>query len=974
MEHSSHAHPLPDGHDVSLRQQSVSAYASCTITSQPASQDEDLSQQSRRLQLRNIGFRGPVLPFRRISPLYGASIEAFRPVSNENSPASARKRSLYGEELPFSPVNILQEIHNSTRKKRAASRPVIPAIFDDNAGNGEVSDDASPTSWYKGGSNDCSPAVTPVNMMKLREGSLNQRTPPPLSSPLAKHVKGQSLNRLDLCSASTEASKYIEHLESQLASANAQLISPTTSKKRAAKLRVLTTENRNLRHEIKDWEKEFDARLQEEKDRRYEIDMEFRSRIRALEDDMELKDARIAELEWELGGMRVKVRDAEGLEEANVSLEKRIDVLTSLLVQSPTTLEAQSTTTSPNKGNRDPLKRTPRPRSMVPRMPSSYGDVRPSLGTVSESTFWHSKSYGPSSSIAETPETHNETILDDRVFQSPTFDEGMRSPDCVRHSRRSSFFDSRSRASTFYRSAPSSASRPNSIRSSGSFGPSSWGLPFPDESVPKSPNRQRKMRRFPSGSSTLRPLILPTAAAVPSLPASAPIYPSIEATARQYISELSLDPTTAFLSRPLDSSPFSHPNQRIRPRSTSEAQEQTLQRLEGKFGDTGRSNGSWASRPTPSVPGEPSIEFAEIPAEKRKRRSRPRSLQKELEQANVEHTEDRDAEAGSPEALEVNMPNADAKDEYGQILIGTDPTPSKLALSNARLRLRRPSKDSDITPKPAKVSPPGTVISPWAKEPRQSTTLAAEHAHGLFSRLISLVSQAKQDPIVLARRLLSNAWALGSKQLGGIGWWLLGLLYHRSKWRERDQAADSGIVEDNSTKDFDWHHFSAEASRSRTAEHYFRDYGGTNKRDTWMSPPHVQRSQIVPPFASSPPSRIQPHLFPCEDCVEPSCRRTLRLWFQFSLGIVLAVGLAVKNGPATLLISQARHQFPPHEQTRLLKQGQRQRQEHAQDILLEHADQTFRRSQSSHESNGMDSGYGSITFAETLGPADFEDR
>lgn len=982
QDHSIHAHPLPNARDASSRQQSVSAYASCTITSQPHAsppQNEDLSQQSKRLQLRNIGFRGPVLPFRRISPLYGASIEAFRPTNNESSPASAEKRTLYGEDLPYSPVNILQEIHNSTKRKRAAPRPATPAIFEENRGHGKVNNDASQTSWYKEGSNDCSPAAlvaTPVNMMKLPEGSFNQRTPPPLSSPLAKHVKGHSLNRFEVRSASAEASKYIEHLESQLTSANAQLTSPATSKKRAAKLRALTTENRNLRHEISNWETGFDARLQEEKDHRYEVDMELRSRIRALEDDMEWKDARIVELEWEVDSMRVKVRDAEGLEEANVSLEKRIDVLTSMLVQSPTKLEARSMTTLPKKENRDPFKQTPMPRSMLPRIPSSSGDARPSLDTVCESTFWHPESCGPSSRIAETPETHNETILEDRIFQSPTFDEGMRSPDSARHSRHSSFVDSRSRASSFYRSTPSSASRPNSFRSSGSFGPTSWGLPYPDESVIKSANKQRKMRRFPSGSSTLRPLILPTATIVPSSPVSAPTYPSIDATARRNISEVSLDPTTAFLSRPLDSSPFStqmiqHP----RPRSTSEAQEQTLRALEGNIGC---SNDSWASRPTPSVPGEPFIEFEKIPSEKRKRRSRPQSLQKELEQANIEQTEGGHAELGIREHLEDGLLPSGGDDQSGQFLIRTDSSPCKEFLPNSHLRVRRPSRDSDVTPKPTKVALPDAITSHQPIKTRPSNALNPEHAHGIYYRLTNLISQTKQDPLVLARRLLANAWIRGSKQLGGMGWWLLGLIYHRSKWRERDRAADSGIVEDTSTKDFDWQHFSAEASRSRIAEHYFRDYGGTDRRDTWMSPPHISQGRpdfrIIPPFAPSPPSRIEPHLFPCEDCVEPSSRRTLRLWFQFSLTIVLAVGLAVKNGPGTLLISQSPHPHDPNEQTSLLQQGQRRRQQPTQDLLLDHADESSQPSQNSHDSNGMDSGYGSITFAETLGPADFEDR
>jgi len=982
MEHSSHAHPLPDGRNASSAGRPEPSYASCTIISSPTlasqQQNEGLNQQTRRLQLRNTGFRGPVLPFRRISPLLGAStngIEPFtRPVNNEDSPSSFEKRMLYGEDMPQSPVNILQEIHNiSTRRKRASPRPGFEAIFEDSTITGK--DDASETSWYNEGSNNCSPvtsAMTPARMNQLREVSLNRRTPPLLSSPLVEHVKGRKSTRVKNRSASSETATYIEHLESELASALAKLElqpSPKTSKLRAGKLRTLTTENRSLKHENAGWEKRFDARIQEERDKRLETDLELRSRMRILEDELEMKDARTAELQWEVESMRVRIRDLEGLEEINLSLERRIEVLTNLLVQSPTKPDVSSASTSPVK--LDPSKRTSRPRSMLPRIPPSPGGLRLSLATVSESAIGRSKSLGSSSSIVESPEDTPEEQGCGENLRSPTCNQGTMSP---RYTRQSGSFDGKSRASASFRSATSSTSRPLSMRSSGSFRPISWDLP---EQEPKSTIRQRKMRRFPSGSSSLKPLILPSATVVPSLPASALIRPSIEATARQDLSAVSLDPTTAFLSTFGDDSTHSTPDQPGYERSTSWAQEQTLKALEGKLKDIDShvNDDRQESLSLSPEEGEQSMGFREIPTDKSKRLSRPRSLQKELEEAEIEQAAGAQAEADPSGSYEDGLIPVEDDEESGQTITGMDPTPSKPPLSALHTQQQRLAVNSKSIPYSIQQQIPLSCTPASSLKAPSSTALTSEHAHGLFSRLTNVITQTKQDPYVLARRLLANAWSQGSKRLGGMAWWLLGLVYG-TRWRKRKRRADNGIVEPDSTRDFDWQHFSAQASRSRTAEHYFRDYGGVlNNRESWLSPPHVSR-RIVPPIAPSSSSRRQPHLFPCKDCEEPSSRRTFRLWLQFSIAIILAVGMAVKHGPGTLLAaSPPRRAISEHtlfrEREPLLQEQRQRRETHDQ---CDRIDEASQHSRASHDTNGMDSGYGSITFTETLGPADFEQR
>ena len=970
MEHSTHAHPLPNGRDISSRETSASVYASCTITSPTlASQQQNDNQQTRRLQLRNAGFRGPALPFRRISPLFGASpvaLEPFnRPVNNENSPPSIEKSRLYGEDLSYKPFKILQEIHNSTRRKRTSPKPNFCAIFEDAPRTEHVNENVSPTSWYNEGSHNCSPAAltaSSANMMSLREGSLNPRTPPPLSSPLAKHVKSRSLRRIERRSASSEAAKYIEHLESQLASANARLESPTATKKRSAKVRALTVENCNLRHEVSDWEKEFDTRIQEERDQRYEVDMELRQHVRQLEGVVEMKDARIGELEWELESMRVKFRDAEELAAINLSLEKRVEVLTSILVQSPMKLDASSATTSPNKA--DPPKRTARPRSMLPCLSSSPGGIQMSLATVSEQAFWQSKSFGMPSNVTESSEEPDVAQFDEHDFSSATFVETMRSPDPSGHSRQRSPVGHRSRTSTSFRSAPSPSSRSSSVRSSTCFGPTSWGLPNPAESEPRSASKKRRsMRRFPSGSNTLRPLILPTATVVPSLPASAPVYPSIEVIARRDHSDVSLDPTTSFLLQPFDSSPISTPTQPGRQRSTSWAQEETLRALEGKFPDLERRIDTRVPRSSPSVAGEPFQEFGKIYSEKRKRRSRPRSLQKELEEAQANQIKDAEVQTDFSEALD-GLTAINGDNQLKSVWTGMDPTTFKASIPEVSMKQRRPMTDLNKTPNSDRECPPCNIASPKAIKILSSTPLTPEHAHGILARLANLITRIKQEPFILARRLLANAWGLGSERFGGMGWWLLGLVYG-TRWRKRKRTADIGIVEDSSRNDFDWHHLTAEASRNRTAERY---YGAINVRNSWLPPLHIPNSASNGPRglpSITPSPRREPHLFPCSDCAEPSSRRTLRLWLQFSFAIVLAVGMAIKHGPGRLLVGNPQLHKYKHD----LLEAQQQKA-----YRLEYTDQGSHPSSEGHELYDVDSGYGSITFAEVLGPEDFEDR
>lgn len=969
-----HAHPLPDGPAIASLQSARASHASPTKIPPPPNtlisprHYESLNQQTRLLQLRNAGFRGSLISGRRISPVFGSPphpVEAFmRPVNNENSPGTSERRMLYGEDLPPSPVNILQEIHNSTRRKRLSPRPGFRAIFQDPTETGDSGAEGG-TACYDEKSNNCSPS--PPNMSgkrsKLGEGSGNERTPPPLNSPLAKQLKSQMMKRINLRSTSFEASKYIEHLESQLTAVNAKLdslVSPTSKKVRSTKVRALTMESRTLRQEVMDWENNFAERVKEEIDQRTELENSMRLRLQTLEDEMEIKDVRIRELEWELENTRARVREAEGLEEVNLNLEKRIDVLTSLLVIMPTKLELSSATSSPSKA--DPLKRRTRPRSMLPRLPSSPGGVRLSLNTNPEALFWNSRRYDSPSSTSDSPGgTTSQLTAEDEREASEFLAEATR---C----------GSSSRVSASFRSAPSFSTRHTSIHSDSwpdVRSPGQSPIPENSESQTKSTFRQRKMRRFPSGSCTLKPLILPKAAVTPSLPASAPAIRCYSDLQQRDASGNSLDPTTAFLSMNDSSSPLSTPTPPNRQRSVTETQEQALETLEGKFQQfSGFYGGSMIHSPT-SPQETPRDSFGNRISERLERsgqrRARPRSLEKELELANIL----------SPYQFD------DGLIPVTEIEMDFEATPSDLdlvqhvaALPNTSLHARNLT-ENDITPKPNKKC--NDTASPDRSVP--STAIATRTSFGVFTRLTHLISRAKQDPVVLAQRLLYNAWTLGSSRLGGIGWWLLGLVLG-SYGQTRVCAADGATVEDNPSNKFNWQHFSASASRARAAESYFYDQPRKVYSDAHELPQRQsfsamrasdsRRTLDVPP-ARPPDGRSEPHLFPCDDCVEPSSRRTFRLWFHFSLAIVLAVGVAIKHGPGSLLVDTM---SPPIHDSHHPKPGRQRRQN---SFRLNPAD---RKAQNCGQNDEGSSHTGTvdhnpaskhdIVFAEILGPSNFE--
>lgn len=889
-----HAHPLPDGADIVTRPPSWPSHSKTTTASiatcTPPRLDEPLNQQTRLLQLRNASFRGALLPGRRISPIFSPPpnvTDAFLwPLNDENSPKASERRLLYGEDLPLNPVNILQEIHNTARQRRASPKPGFGAIFPDNTATGKANKEiGSPraeeqdTNWSPP-----IPKFLPKKTSKLNHGTENDpATSPPSSPSCSRLIQGRRTSRVNPRSTSLEATKYIEHLESQLAAANAKIesyASPAANKARSSKVRALSIESRILRQEVFDWEKNFAERVKDELDQHLALEAGIRSRLQMLEDELEIKDVKMRELEWELDTMRARVKGAEGLLEVNLNLEKRIDVLTSLLVISPTKLDLGSVPSSPckMKGHRS--------RSILLKGPLSPGGIRLSLNTGVEGLYSDPKRADSNSNISYSPAEMSQSIKEDERENLP--EENTET-------------SSSSRASASSDSIPEFSSRPTSIQSVSSVGLTSpEGLPGFVESQTTSAIRQRKMRRFPSGTCTLKPLILPKATVIPSIPASAPLYTFSESPFDD-LSDKSVDPLTAYLSQSELSSSLSTPDMALRRRRATWTQNQTLKALEGKLKQVDGSleaSVMYDYRPTSEktshVPEKTSSE------KQRTKRPRPLSLEKELELANGNSPNQFD-DGLIPVESEAPLEADPGSHEYGPH------SPSAFLRSQ-----RNWTADSEITPKQNTRNICMEFLHhPSAPNPTPvNTHVPPKSAFDILTNLAGLISRAKQDPVVLAQRVLFNAWIFGSARFGGLGWWLLGLGF-RSSQRQVRSCADNETAEETPSIRFNWQQFSAHASRQRAADSYIRNH--QMEWGQYADAPHAltpgQEWQTSgPEFGLSrqnatADSEEHPQEFPCNDCEESTSRRTFRLWIHLSLAIVMAVGVAIKEGPGVLFMN-----------------------------------------------------------------------
>lgn len=450
----------------------------------PPARPEPLNLQTRRLQLRNARFQGARISpnkvavsdrfatsWRSASPASDASVDkenqspspdhhnnnALEQRQHNKSPDSARRR-----------VSILQEIHDSSQRGRKLRRPSLSRLFGPPL---DVSDHHSSLSRrYSYRSPSSLRQLSPYSILRDNDAHFvtathNQNRSSPLSTLHTNRPRSNSRDRTD--NYATE--RYIEHLEAQLAAVQNQSspMQASTTKPQVSKLRSLNAEIKVLRQEIAEWEDKFDVRVHEEVGLRTDVESKLRTKIIFLEGQLEDYATRIKELEHERDLQAQKLRNVESLRSTNRGLERRIDVLTELLAQSPTKTETRSPEVSPT---RSPGPRLSRPKSMLPSVPLRSDLVYPLV---------EPSSIDPVAGVEKHPEPEvPDLIPDDSTIASSVACKSQRS---------------------------STISHPSTISSRWSV-----PLPFSPELQGKTPVRARNMRRFPSGTCTLKPLILPT--------------------------------------------------------------------------------------------------------------------------------------------------------------------------------------------------------------------------------------------------------------------------------------------------------------------------------------------------------------------------------------------------------------------------------------------------------------------------------
>ena len=767
------------------------------------------------------------MPARRISPFGTASISELmtHSIDDEGPSHVTERRTLFGEDVSSSPVGILQEITNTARRRRHSPAASLCEIWEDLDLAAKENQYSTTVGIGSKETGRVQALDTPSKTAKVR------KTPRITSSPPRR--KSHSSQRW----VSVEQTEYIEHLESELSSLNTKidaLNSPTALRVQSMRVRGLKTQVHLLEYEVAQWERKAEEMVADEAHRRRMIETGLQTRIRRLEDEGKSKEFKLKEFERELEAAAVKLKELHSLESTNRSLERRVDVLTELLANSPTRLEFQ--TLGPSSDKHSFIQRAPRPRSMISRALSSPCIV---------------ESPDEEAALESSPINDEKNVVAQNHMQLEDFNS--------------------SQAGTDDRTTlQSTSSRPTSTTSSSSLGVSCFSSgTLEDESG--FTIRSRTMRRFPSGACALKPLVLPAAAVLPCLPASGLVPGKRESLSREYAHTL-LDSIPASLSREDVASPFSTPVPIRRRRSVNLSQQQALDALEGKSASILEAKDiQVASQQLSDILVKPATsededEFCDetISPLNNKRRS----LQEEL--AEIQEF------LASP-CNQWSSPKSQAKNKGRCPPYNVDDTAPLPAA--AEMAEHATSCSCDCSSKCQQISNIPLVIS---KGCRSKSSLAMDYVDnvhvsaafstskvGIFTQLNDLINAVKQNPWALGRRILANTWRRASSKLAGLTWWLLGLLFGSGS-RPRNQTANFKTDEE-------------EMARKMCCRHHA--FPPTNKVA----------------FTAHRPLRESPVHNP----VQPSSRRSLRLWLRFSLAIVLAVGIAIKEGPGRLMATDS---------------------------------------------------------------------
>ncbi|OJD16320.1 hypothetical protein AJ78_03489 [Emergomyces pasteurianus Ep9510] len=808
--------------------------------------EKPCSAQNRRLQLRNAGFRGALLPSRKITPPFttwrsasGTSDQHFEKQNNDTasidqSPNLSRPTTSHTRRS-----SILQEINNSVQRRYCHSpRPPAASLFGD-----PPSPDPSTHDFPLYSPAKCTGQLGPPidldtfnysdpDMPAKSKGSSSWR-----SSPFNTFDRSKRRPHMTNRHADLETSKYIQHLEEQLAASLDQVesIDSSATNVQAAKLKALSAEHKILKQELLEWETKFEVRLKDELRNTIDKESQLRAKIRALERDVEIKESKIHEQQWEIEMANQKLQNMDAANSTNRSLERRIDVLTELLAQSPTRIEPSPglhrvpETTSPQANG---VYRTPRPRSMFSKIP---------LSPIRKALFQPLSANPPLD-----PTVHNDHATDHSYISSPQRTGHADDVDLM--SLDSGVGDSCSPPST-----RTLESQRSSMISHSSSNSSFWGTSFPlsPEVQGIFSNRPRRMRRFPPGSCALKPLILP--AASPHVPAG-----------QAHRHSFSGGPISPFHLRP--TSAQDSPNSAwVEPDTLRalEGQSHRYQTFDEAINDHRISVGMAPLEidlDDPSAKGLSRTFFDDVhPAASMGRsafdiqeqnepskRMTPCTLEKELRQSSYNSSTRLGAQTNHK--------------------IDQDVTPVAMLNSRvARIRNNYPVPRNSISSLDGRQD---TFYYIWA------------------------------NPVNLVRRIIANAWHSNWKRLGKLPWWFLGFFLGgqpRNQWLKNKHTCQLNYNDHNHAATTANSRNLVDSSSSGIRYRTSRVEETPTRRTTTIQPDDNTSALMCTPLrgcARNHSLLIPPKLPP---------DKPFELWSRFSFALVLAIGLAVRDGPASLM-------------------------------------------------------------------------
>ncbi|KAK3074289.1 hypothetical protein LTR53_003400 [Teratosphaeriaceae sp. CCFEE 6253] len=430
------------------------------------------SRQTRRLQLRNAGFRAAALPTRKVTPKSVSSSTNWTSVSGIVSGSDAENYSPAGE-----------------RAGRVSTRQSSGTLQDSNAGYATLT-----------GPKKSHPRLSSGRMFGSTAGNHDavyaddlMSPPPPKNTIRAKSARTRAKVSKSRRSMSGEARDYIEHLEAELATAQSQLQavnSPSVTRLQSSKLRNMNTETKQLQDEIAEWEARYEQRVQEMADEHVEIESGLRIQLRKLEEDGEEAAYRMQEMETELADAR---QNMEAVEAANVNLERRLEIMSEILATSPSKIDLHATPGMRRKHQR--------PKSMLPRFPTA--------GSLLAS---------PERQPQTQPTSPTLTFADHRQAAADALEASFSQSDLL------------SDAESVFSEGPSAGGSVTSHENEQSDTMPSFN-PWTLHAVQSARARPaRRMRRFGPGSHGPKPLILPSTNYGEYMPASAPPLERSETT------------------------------------------------------------------------------------------------------------------------------------------------------------------------------------------------------------------------------------------------------------------------------------------------------------------------------------------------------------------------------------------------------------------------------------------------------------